>query len=950
LQAWKLGADVLRARSHEELEKIWNSPRQSAAALGQDAAGGSRPHRVRRKMVHEKLQSWTAAAQNDAPAAIIGRDGVGKTWATLDWLIDRKAELPIVLVVPSSAAPAVHGISAAAVKLFLADRLYELTGVRDRDHWLHRLDRLLSRPSDEGPVLTVFFDGLNQESSIPWLRLLKIFQCDPFAGRIRVLVSTRTFDFETKLARFNGLIVPAVIVSMGEYDLSPGGELDQMLAFEGLRRESLPTDLIPLAQNPRLFGLVVSQRDRLANAEQVTIHQLLWEYGRDTFGVRAERSFSEDEWRAWLCDVAREHRKGIEQFSLKSVGEIASRPDLSENQIYARLSDIIDGQFMIGSAASGYQLAPNMVAHALGSALLAMLDVTLNSFDDVTAKLGAWLDPIAGLDQRVEILRAAVAIYVARGVPKDSVLGGALVTAWLQTQNLSDLHRRELAGLAARLPDALLDALEHSTHTTHASARLWAVNALRSIDRDNMQALGIIVSRTRTWNCVISRDTRAVPPGNDDLEKRRAQQFLRTVGRDQSGSLQVLGLGFQLVDDDDGILISEAVSILEGFPLALAAPVFEAAAVARTIDIRHAGWDKLKWLCLLNERDPEPTALTLRAASRSLQGRQPEPGVNASLPARAAYMMLLLTGQEENEVKETALDRGLDSSLTYEKNYLPNPGRSFFPLERRHAEAALSDGSLPLLYRADRCHQMWLDPTFEPPASYVAEIRAAAVNIDVEKLERHRGTTIEDHQFEQFKLVLARCAPDLLADLTRRKARSIATSPASSRYWCALRATDGLVLLGDDEAKAAHALRVGGQEKSDSEELFASYHLLIVEIQNRDARSQAEAIINAGLKFIPTDLGYVLRPLGKEDADALIDKFRSGTAAQQRDLVGLFGLRKVAFSEKAWAWLTGLAFESDAELQRFAYIALTQADAKRTAVGRGRRKAISWLITAEAVP
>src|SRR5262249_30230766 len=56
LQSSILGVEILRAISHEKLEQIWKSPRESNAALGQDAAGGSRRHRVRRTGPHEGIQ------------------------------------------------------------------------------------------------------------------------------------------------------------------------------------------------------------------------------------------------------------------------------------------------------------------------------------------------------------------------------------------------------------------------------------------------------------------------------------------------------------------------------------------------------------------------------------------------------------------------------------------------------------------------------------------------------------------------------------------------------------------------------------------------------------------------------------------------------------------------------------------------------------------------------
>jgi hypothetical protein len=87
-EPWCLGFDSLRSYSHQKLEAIWNNPRTSNAELGQDAAGGAQNKRVKRTVVYDALNSWwNGPAKKDAPAAIVGWDGVGKTWAALDWLI-----------------------------------------------------------------------------------------------------------------------------------------------------------------------------------------------------------------------------------------------------------------------------------------------------------------------------------------------------------------------------------------------------------------------------------------------------------------------------------------------------------------------------------------------------------------------------------------------------------------------------------------------------------------------------------------------------------------------------------------------------------------------------------------------------------------------------------------------------------------------------------------------
>ena len=288
LVAWSLGFEGLRARSLATLDRIWQDPRESAAALGQNAAGGAEPRRVRRRTVQDGLDNWwSGSATNDAPAALVGWDGVGKTWATLEWLADRRDWMPILLVVPSSALTE-PTTSETAVKRLLADRLYELTKVRDRDHWLKRLANLLTRPSAEGPVMTIFLDGLNQEPSIPWLPMLKVLQGETFAGRVRVIISTRRLHYENNLAALRGLVVPAVLVPVDVYSLQPNGELDQMLALYDLSRDSLHPDLVEMARTPRLFRLVIRFRSRLVDAGQVTVHRLLWDTVATVSGTAPE--------------------------------------------------------------------------------------------------------------------------------------------------------------------------------------------------------------------------------------------------------------------------------------------------------------------------------------------------------------------------------------------------------------------------------------------------------------------------------------------------------------------------------------------------------------------------------------------------------------------------------------------------------------------------------------
>ena len=932
LQFWCLGFESLRAQSHKHLDRIWTSPKDSKALLGQNTAGGNETKKVRRAGVYKELCTWwRRPASDDAPVSVVGLEGVGKTWATLDWLVDHKEEQPIILTISSSMATSITSVSETRVKQFLADRLHEISGKRDSEHWLRRLENMLKRPVAEGPVLTVFFDGLNQEPSVQWLPLFKLLQGAAFAGRIRVIVTTRTHYFEDRLQKLRGLISPTMRVDVGAYDLAPGSELDQMLEFEGLDRNNLHSNVIKLACNPRLFKLVIRFRKQLAEPGHATLHRLLWEYGRDTFGVFADKSFSENDWEDWLREIAQQYREGIKEFSVNSLGNTVIRPDLTAYEVYARLSDIIDGQFAERNQAGNWQLSPVLVAHALGVALLNHLDqVDSPTFDTLNGRLTKWLDPILGFDNSAEILRAAVLILVWQVRAEPSPIAGVLVTALLQAQNVTDDHRQELAKLASSLTTALLDAIEHSDSPNQSSPLLWSVNTLRNIPKTDSAAFTTIVERARRWLSIVSRDVDSRPDANTETEKWRSQKFVNRIGVDCSGPVTVAGIELELVDHTEGLIQSAIPSIIEGFPLASARPVFEAAAIVLAIRDRSESWDGLRWLCLLNEADPDDTTISLRSLSEQVRTRIPEPGVHPDLPKRIAALLLWLTGHEEDDEAAASINPGLARPASYEEDYLPQPSRSiWFPLERRHADLVFKDPELSSLGRVNQVNELWLDPHFEPPDSFVQEICKMASGIMAENLHPYAGHSAEIHEFDQLEPVLARCAPGLLANLVRRKMRSIGTSPPESRYWNSTHATDHLVLACKAEAAAARTLRCSGCEDDEANEHFAAYRLLLLEIRDLGAQDQFDTLMDAGLENIFASVTEILRRPTPTEVDALIKRYGAGPYTQQLNLLTLLSLVPVELTDKAWLWVQNFANQNTDNDRRFGFRLLAGTDPMR---------------------
>ncbi|MBN9987126.1 hypothetical protein [Rhizobium laguerreae] len=931
LQTWHIGLSSLQERSHQAVREIWQSSRRSVAVLGQDVAGGTKDQKVRRDKAHEQMDDWwRGPALQDSPLCVIGWDGVGKTWTTVNWLVECLEQQPIVLVIASSAAAALTSISETSIKRFLADRLFELTGQRNLEHWLQRLQRLFDRPVEEGPALTVFFDGLNQEPSVQWLALMKMLQIRAFEGKVRVIASTRIHHFISDLSNLKGLVVPPSVVEIGTYGPDEGGELDRMLKFEKVRRSELHPDLIDLAVNPRLFSLVVRFREKFVEAGQITVHRLLWEYGRDSFGTRAGRSFSEQEWLEWLGEVARTFRDGARKHSLKSLGETASRPDLTTNQVHARLSDIVDGRFAVPSP-GGFEFSPAIVAHALGAALLnGLLRQTGSSYDALNATVTAFLDPITGLDQRSEILRAAVSILVEQGEAKSSKSTGVLVTNWLHTQNITDRHRQELGSLANELLFGLLDAVERSQTRTHASARIWAVNALRAIPRDDLEAATAISERLRTWFCVVSRGLEKVPEGEDEAEKRRSLRLLERVGRDEDGPVQILSLPVQFIGREELSPAATAATILEGFPLSGAVGVFEAAALRLTLGGHDAAWDAVRWLCVFNEVDAELAAEKLRQLSEEVLNRYPESGVNALLPARVAALLLWLTGFERDDERANAIDSKIDHRLSYERDYLPNPSRSMLALERRHAANVLVDKQLPFHVRLQRARAFWSDPGFVPPRSFIDEAVAQAEAFDVTKFDGQMGSTIEEQNFKDVSPVLARFAPAVLTRLHRRRYQSLASVAPEARYLAAANALEHFILSDETSGNAASRLRASAIDEDGEYEALAAMNLLILETQAYSAREQFQALIDADLMWLYTDLEDFLKHPSVADIDWLIERYGHGSDKQARDLLILLLFVANSLSAAAWDYVLGICDDDGDETKRgVAFKLLATLDGKR---------------------
>jgi len=918
-EGWQLGYQRLRSLSHSRILRIWETPSTAMAKLGQDAAGGSRLHRIRRQEVIESLDRWwSGAATTGAPAALVGLDGVGKTWSALNWLVDNLDTQPLVITIPSSFLENSRMSSSTSIRRILAEMLFELTEVRSVDHWVVRLDRLLQRPSDEGPLLTLLIDGLNQVSEIAWIELFRTLQDDPFAGRVRLVATTRIYHFEEKLRSLKGLTIPPERIPVTDYsDL----ELETMLAFERLLPSDLHPELIPLAKRPRLFALVVEFRTKLIAAGSITPHRLLWEYGKGT--LAPNRSFSEREWREWLQVLAERALSKIRKFTTKELSETTARPDLSQREVFDRLSDLIDGSF-VNSTTGGYEPTPSIVAHALGLAVIGHLE-ELQTASSAEVALDAWLDSIAGLDERAEVLRAAISIIVARDEPLPDC-AATILLAWLQSLNFPETHNADLRGLARPLAEPLLDSIAAMSHV-HRSGRLRAVNAIRSLPRDDLDLAHIVVGKCSNWLNVIPRDVER--HSSPEAEKARATRLEERIGRDSSGPLQIMGRTVLISDQHIDASHETIPSLLEGFPLVTAIPVFEAAALAYAVRHQEEIWESLKWLVLLNPNDRQETTEGIRARALEISRISPENGIHPDVVKRVSALMGWLNSTDEDNATAVSALTPIYPIWSYEDNYLSDPGKSFFTLERRHATMVIENNELSLFARLNRVKQLWLDPTFLAPQSVIEEIIESVKGFPVAELDSHISPGPVDMRFEDYEPVLARVAPETLAPLVREKLLGLGTRDSDSRYWVGARIRENAILWDASAVASAQALRTSSKYPSQVEENFVSTNLLMIEVLDQPADEQIRLILDAGLGD-NLDLEEVVREPSAVFVDKILSEVNEKGPQRAKDFAVLLLLSRAPLTDCAWDWLLARAGSYEEEPERsVAFQVLWQHDAKR---------------------
>lgn len=932
LEVWNIGYKILREASHKHLKSVWESRRQSRAYLGQDAAGGERGvHLILREGPLMDLTSWwKSPSKLDVPAAVTGLEGVGKTWAALDWIRRSCDDLPIVLMVPSGAFAKNHDVSVAGIQELLANTLKESTNstLTDR-YWRTRVKRLLARPITEGPPFFLFLDGLNQRPQINWTGLAQTLQADVLLGRVRLLMTCRQSYFEQDLRRLSQIDPPPAQISVQLYDDT---EFEEVLRQHGMNKEQLHESLRPLARTPRLFPLVYRLKDKDALKSDATVHRLLFEYGRDVLEQRERNAFTPDQWAEWLAERARHHRNHIKETGAlakpEPVGELESTlasPTLTPEGVQRRLSELVDGHLFekkrVG-ATTQVLLRKEAAVLGLALALLETLDHSTNDFDAQQSALKEWVEPIEAIDQTTEVLRAALSVISVGAGSDGEVKTDCLLVTWMNAQNPGPTYKQDTTVFGQALPRSMLAVVERSSSQARGAARHLAIQCLRKLSRKRTEDWRFIEHRLVQWAGRFYVPRPELIADITHAAKRLHAQIMERIGTAEPGEKIVLGTRLMLAYQHVGDPASAIPGILEGHDLTQFPRIFCTAAVREAAQVGSfdKSWPGFHWLASVASADEHRTREFFSQLADEMLITPAESGVHPQLCNRAAALLLRLSGEENMDKRASEIDEAYGARLKYEEDYEKDPAHSLFELERRHLEVILEAEDLPASRRLAKAEEFLPELTVKMPRDILT---ALALALEIQMFEEvHQGMshTREDYQWEKMKSSAARFVPEKFVEASRRKLQALTARRGEQKYWAAMHLPEMLLLVAPEDVAALRSLRIA--TKLESYEQITNTFCLQLEILHMAVEQQLEHLLYAGDYHSTNDLLEVLRPASAEQLDKFLEKHQPSLRAE-RIALEVMAIQETKNAEVLAQKLLHTLDSQEEELRNVSFMALS---------------------------
>jgi len=860
LTATENGLDALRARNASWLRARLQDPILSRQSFNQTITPFD-PNflTLNREDASGKLSQRVRLQEGPAVVAVLGEEGTGKTWLTLDLWRDAEAA-PIVIPVIGKRVDRLDSTRPIESLAALLAEDYRDAGGSDPEPWIRRLERWSRRmkPKEDSPRFAVILDGLNERADVAWAdTIVGLSKVVYDLGGVFLVTSRPSFWQREVLSR----IAPGVriqTITVGGY--TPD-EVDQLLRQTGGDPSNVSETVRAFLRNPRVCSVAIRLLSALTvSAGELTKERLFLEYWKHRMVERGDLvAHTDRDFQNLLKEHAREWReRPTESFTIddwrQKSGLVRRNPTA---QAINDLSYIIEGQFMeSGMEDDGaYRFKPETLPFALG---LLLVD-TLRSQPNPTLQLASetidgWLDPIRSFDLTSRVVLASFGLACLNprisGVVREALLG-----AWVSLQNVDPDAEDSLFPYIKGYPEPVLDLLVRAHTANIYSPHLDTLTNLLLEASDNDMVRAALYARLSSW---LGRWTvKELPfPGRPDPPKDRETVRIRLAQLDPKEREEFETLCREVSSSDKASLDELAVMFLSAIPRAPMAKAIWAWCLKEALAPNLVRvLDDLSWAILLNPIDWSETAEALAAFQANVTAS------NSSSFRKSADIAgrLLVRDTPDRILADT------DPESTFRQAY--SRVKTFCNTNPHDPTALECDNLQNAIQRAE--------------------------TLEIDQLRVGRFSTVEDNDLKTISPALVRFAPDVILNVVRALVRSIENRSEMPLWSLTWELTEYSPLF--DEAcvvavkLALASFRSTDRDWSNAEDEFAVNALLRSLFPHVTAIEQLNLLLASPAKireFVTIDETF--KPLTPEELEAALETAVQSGESRQLERVLLF--------------------------------------------------------------
>jgi hypothetical protein len=395
-----------------------------------------------------------AVSGTSEATAILGNEGVGKTWVVVDYWRRHKSDHFLIFVSSQRMAlgrgpSGQENILANAIVNALHTLPGSPAGLQDANR-VHALLRANANRKDGIAFFTVF-DGLNERPDAEWGNVLHR-ETRSLGNKSHIVFTCRPLSWSRNFQNGRQLDINLREVEIGPFN---SRELEEALRKHGVDPAEVDPQMVGDLNNPRLFSLAVGLIKNLAG-EPITRERIFWEYWRQQRQEHTGRQLTEAGFNRVLRSHANRCWKLVKDRSDPTLATF-SYEDIGENsnfqgrvELLSELETVATTGFFRPTGQGSeprYALAPDRLYYAMGLTLfLTLAECADGDRSEATEQLLAdWIDPLADTDAAATILSAALLVACYQDNPRIEL------TEPLLSQLLSLRNRQGNLGIQPRL-------------------------------------------------------------------------------------------------------------------------------------------------------------------------------------------------------------------------------------------------------------------------------------------------------------------------------------------------------------------------------------------------------------------------------------------------------------------------------------------------------------------